>query len=64
MEESSRMPALPASATASMVSMALKKELHLLSGVNQDCWLLEYPWPFVLCRHVKCRGAGVMECWV
>jgi hypothetical protein len=27
MEESSRMPALPASATASMVSMALKRDL-------------------------------------
>jgi hypothetical protein len=22
-------------------------------GVNQDCWLLEYPWQFVLCQHVK-----------
>ena len=30
-------------------------------GVNQYRWLLEYPRKFVLCRHVKCRSAGVME---
>ena len=30
-------------------------------GVNQDCWLLVYPWQFVVCRHVKCRSSGVME---
>jgi hypothetical protein len=30
-------------------------------GVNQDCWLLENPWQFVLCRHVNVRSAGVME---
>ena len=28
-------------------------------GVNRNCWLLEYPWQFVLGRHVKCRSAGL-----
>ena len=32
-------------------------------GVNQDCWLLEYPWRFLLGRGVKCWSAGVLECW-
>ena len=31
----------------------------MAQGVNQDCWLLEYPCQFVLCRHVKCRSAGL-----
>jgi hypothetical protein len=30
-------------------------------GVNQDRWLLEYTWQFVVCRHIKCRSAGVLE---
>jgi hypothetical protein len=25
-------------------------------GVNQDCWLLECPWQFELCRHVKLQS--------
>jgi hypothetical protein len=28
-------------------------------GVNQYCWLLEYPLQFVVCRHVKCRSVGL-----
>ena len=37
------------------------KMIDVRVGVNQDCWLLEYPWQFVLCRHVKYRSAGVLE---
>jgi hypothetical protein len=31
--------------------------------VNQDCWLLEYPWQFVVRRDIKCWSAGVLEKW-
>ena len=34
---------------------------HVCVCVNQDRWLLEYTWQFVVCRHVKCRSAGVLE---
>jgi serine O-acetyltransferase len=27
-------------------------------GVNQDCWLLEHPWQFVLCRHPRFVAYG------
>jgi hypothetical protein len=30
-------------------------------GVNQDYWLLEYSWQFVICRHEKCREDRVLE---
>jgi hypothetical protein len=30
-------------------------------GVNQDCWLLENPWQFVLCRHVNVRSAPILQ---
>jgi hypothetical protein len=32
---------------------------RLGGGVNQDRWLLEYTWQFVVCRHVRCKSAGL-----
>ena len=31
------------------------------AGVNQDCWLLKYPWQFVAYQHAMWRSVGVLE---
>jgi hypothetical protein len=33
---------------------------YATGGVNQDCWVLEYPWQ--LAKNKDWSG-GVMECW-
>jgi hypothetical protein len=35
--------------------------LTAMGGMNHDCWLLEYPWQFVLCRYVRCRNTPVLQ---